>query len=199
VEFPTISLAEAGDGGEGMREAARRLRAGEYTWIVFTSANAVERFCRLLHDARAFAGASVAAIGPGTSEALHRYGVVPDLVPPEFVAESLVEAFPKGGGRVLLPRAAVARAVLPEGLAAKGWEVDKVEAYRTEAVRPSDALLAEVGKADAVTFSSSSTVTGFLEVAGLAAVPPLVACIGPVTAETARHHGLHVDTVAAAP
>ena len=117
-------------------------------------------------------------------------------MPPSFVAESLLEAFPPGPGRVLLPRAAAARAVLPDGLRAKGWEVDVVEAYRAERVPPSEEQLLAARGADAITFTSSSTVTGFLESAGREAVPPVVACIGPVTAETARSCGLTVDIVA---
>ena len=105
-------------------------------------------------------------------------------------------AFPAGHGRVLVPRAAVARDALPEGLRAKGWEVEVVEAYRTQVTELSPATLAEAAKADAITFTSSSTVTNWLAVAGLDAVPPVVACIGPVTAETARQAGLAVDVVA---
>jgi uroporphyrinogen III methyltransferase/synthase len=97
---------------------------------------------------------------------------------------------------VLLARAAVARDVLPEGLRAKGWHVDVVEAYRTEPV-PLDADAARaVAAAEVVTFTSSSTVTNFLAALAQApeppAVPPVVAAIGPVTAATAREHGLDV-------
>ena len=122
--------------------------------------------------------------------------MVADLVPERFVAESLLGEFPPGPGRVLLPRAAVARALLPDGLRAKGWEVDVVEAYRTERVPPSEEQLVAARRADAITFTSSSTVTSFVESAGREAVPPVVACIGPVTAETARSCGLVVDVVA---
>jgi uroporphyrinogen-III synthase len=169
---------------------------GDYDWVTFTSANAVERFCVELRDARAFGAARVAAIGPGTAGALARFGVVADLVPQQFVAESVVDAFPAGSGRVLVPRAAVARDALPEGLRAKGWDVDVVEAYRTELAELAPAALAEAAKADAITFTSSSTVTNWLAVAGLDAVPPVVVCIGPVTADTARQAGLTVDLVA---
>ena len=138
----------------------------------------------------------MAAIGPGTAAAVGRFGVVADLVPDRYVAESVAEAFPLGSGSVLLPRAAVARDVLPESLRAKGWRVDVVEAYRTELAEVPAPTRAEAAKADAITFTSSSTVTNFLAVAGLDAVPPVVACIGPVTAETARDAGLHVDVMA---
>ena len=82
--------------------------------------------------------------------------------------------------------------MLAAGLAAAGWEVDVAEAYRTEPAEPGRAALAAVTAADAVTFTSSSTVTGFLSVAGRDAVPPTVVSIGPVTSATAREHGLAV-------
>jgi len=108
------------------------------------------------------------------------------------VAESLLEAFPDGPGRVLLPRAAVARDVLPAGLAERGWTVDVVEAYRTAVGRPSAEALGAAARIDAVTFTSSSTVQHYVAAAGLARIPPIVACIGPITAATAREHGLDV-------
>jgi uroporphyrinogen III methyltransferase/synthase len=86
--------------------------------------------------------------------------------------------------------------VLPKGLQAKGWQVDVVEAYRTERLRPSGEALAAVRSAQVVTFTSSSTVTGFLDVVERSDVPPVVACIGPITADTARSLGLQVDVVA---
>jgi uroporphyrinogen III methyltransferase/synthase len=196
IELPAITIDDPDDGGAGLRRAAEALRRDEYEWAVFTSANAVGRFCSLLRDARQFGTTKVAAIGPGTAEALRRFGIEPELIPERFVAESLVEAFPSGDGDVLLPRAAVARDVLVEGLAAKGWGVTTVHAYRTRPAEPSQSALAEAGKADAITFTSSSTVTNFLEVAGLDAVPPIVVCIGPITAATAREAGLTVDVVA---
>src|SRR5205085_11312088 len=136
------------------------------------------------------------AIGPGTAAALAGRGVVADLVPERFVAESVVDAFPTGNGRVLLPRSSVARYARPAGLTVKGWHVDVVEAYRTQLADPTPDELAAAAKADAITFTSSSTVTNYVEVAGLDAVPPVVACIGPVTADTARATGLRVDVVA---
>jgi uroporphyrinogen III methyltransferase/synthase len=202
VELPTIAVVEPSDGGAGMRAAAARVSA--YEWIVFTSANAVARFVPLLRDGRAFGRASIAAIGSGTAEALSRFNLVADLVPERFVAESLLEAFAahesgrpqRSGARVLLPRAAVARDVLPDGLRALGWEVDVVEAYRAEPVAPDPATLETARAADAITFTSSSTVANFVRVAGVDAVPPVVACIGPVTAATARQAGIQVTVEA---
>src|SRR5581483_10819332 len=199
VELPVIEIGEPADGGAALREAAGRV--GDYDWVAFTSANAVARFFRALAavgaDTRALGGRRVAAIGPGTAEALAAAGVRADLVPERFVAESLLGAFPPGPGRVLLPRAAVARDALPAGLAGRGYAVDVVEAYRTVVGRPAPEALAAAGRADAVTFTSSSTVTNYLTVAGDLPVPPVVACIGPITAETARAAGLTVDVVAA--
>jgi uroporphyrinogen III methyltransferase/synthase len=201
VELPVISVTEAADGGALLRSAASRL--DRYGWVVFTSANAVDALTCHLRDARDFGGARLAAIGPATAEALARFGVVADLVPGRFVAEGLLDAFPERSSsdprdkrRVLLPRAAEARDVLPKGLAAKGWEVDVVEAYRTERLRPAPEALAGLRTAQVVTFTSSSTVTGFLDVVDRADVPPIVACIGPITADTARSLGLRVDVVA---
>jgi uroporphyrinogen III methyltransferase/synthase len=174
---------------------------GEYDWLAFTSANAVERFFAALaglgRDARALAGVQVAAIGPGTAAALARVGLRADLVPGRFVAEAVVDAYPPGPGRVLLPRAAVARDALPDGLAAKGWTVEVVEAYRTALAQPSPAALAAARRADAVTFTSSSTVSNYLKAAGEGPHPPVVACIGPITADTARAAGLTVTVEAA--
>jgi uroporphyrinogen III methyltransferase/synthase len=207
VELPVISVTTAADGGASLGSAAERL--DRYEWVVFTSANAVEALMGLVRDARAFGSARVAAIGTGTAEALGRWRLVADLVPERFVAEGLLDVFPDrppadaassgsgAGGRVLLPRAAEARDVLPKGLRAKGWQIDVVEAYRTERMRPSGEALAAVRSAQVVTFTSSSTVRGFLEVVDRGDVPPVVACIGPITADTARSLGLQVDVVAA--
>ena len=202
IELPTISIIDPADGGAALAAAAATLAGGDgsYDWVVFASANAVDRFCAHLRDARSFgARARVAAVGPGTAAALAAFGVVADLVPPSAVAESLVDALapaPSGSGRVLIPRAAAGRDVLPDGLRAAGWEVDVVEAYRTVPADVPAALLATVAKADAVTFTSSSTVSHFMDAGGGAHVPPVVVCIGPVTASTAVAAGLRVTATA---
>ena len=198
VEVPTIVIADPADGAAALAGAATR--AATYEWVVFTSANAVGRFVAHLHDARGFGAARIAAIGPGTAAALAAHGLVADLVPEKFVAESLVDAFPyppRPSAVVLLPQAADAREVLAEGLRARGWRVDVVEAYRTEAVTPPPDLMAEAAAADAIAFTSASSVDGWVAAAGTAGVPPVVACIGPVTADAARAAGLTVTTRAA--
>jgi uroporphyrinogen III methyltransferase/synthase len=189
VELPTIEIADPADGGVALREAAAA--AGTYDWVVFTSGNAVERFMACLRDARAFGTARVGAIGGAPAAALVERGVRADLIPERAVGEALVEVFPDGPGRVLLPRAAIGREVVPDGLRAKGWTVEVVEAYRTV---PAPAPSGGIGHLDAVTFTSASTVEAFLALD--LPVPPVVACIGPITARTAEARGLRVDVVA---
>lgn len=192
VELPAIVIDDPADGGRALRAAAARIAS--YDWVVVTSANGADRLLGCLHDARDLGGVKVAAIGPGTADALARGNIRADLVPSRFVAESLLDEFPvpSARGRVLLPRAAVARDALPDGLRALGWDVDVVEAYRTRTAAADPDRVAAAGAADIITFTSSSTVERYLEVAGGEAVPPVVACIGPITAATAREHGLTV-------
>jgi uroporphyrinogen-III synthase len=124
-------------------------------------------------------------------------GIEPALVPERFVAEGLLAGFPPGPGRVLLPQAEAARPVLADGLVAAGWTVDAIVAYRTVAADVAPALLERARGADAITFTSGSTVTGYLAAAGDGAVPAVVACIGPVTAGAATAAGIAVTAVAA--
>jgi uroporphyrinogen III methyltransferase/synthase len=200
VELPSIALEPI---------AFTRPDLTNYGWLIFTSANGVDAFfdrglAPANLDARALAPVRIAAIGPGTAAALSARGVRADLVPERFVAESLLDAFPapaRGGERVLLARAETARDVLPEGLAAKGYAVDVLAVYRTVTAAPDPDALARVragaDAVDALTFTSSSTVTNFCDVVGAVPDPqPLVASIGPVTSDTARERGLRVDVEA---
>ena len=201
VEVPTIRIEPPSDGGAGLDRAASGLASGDYDWVVFTSARAVDALMSHVPDARRLAGVSIAAVGPATADTLSRYHLVADVVPPAGRQEAagIVELVRAKGGRggVLFPRAAEGRDTLVEGLAAQGLQVDLVEAYRTVPAEPTPEARAEVEGADAVCFSSSSTVTGFLSGFGQDAVPPIVVCIGPVTAETARAAGLTVSASAA--
>jgi uroporphyrinogen III methyltransferase/synthase len=176
-----------------------------FAWVVFTSANGVDAFFdRGLApaglDARAFAPVRLAVIGPGTGAALARRGLRADLVPERFVAESLLDAFPEGSGRVLLARAEVARDVLPDGLARKGYDVEVLPVYGTEPVpaRAEDLAGIRAGSVDAITFTSSSTVDNFCDALGgpIPGPQPTVVSIGPITSETARARGLRVDVEA---
>ena len=189
LEVPVIAIEEPEDGGAALQTALADL--GSYDWLIVTSTNAAARV-------RDFgtAGVRIAAIGPGTADALAAGGVDVDLVPARNVAEGLLEELPNGPGRVLLPQADRARPVLAEGLRAKGWTVDAVVAYRTVAVTPPPDLMARARGADAIAFTSASTVTSYVEAAGADAVPQVVVCIGPITGEAAAAEGLRVTAVA---
>jgi uroporphyrinogen III methyltransferase/synthase len=196
LEVPAIQITEPADDGAALADAARR--ADHYDWIAFTSANAVSRFLDALPDVRRLGSARVAAVGPATAAALAAANVNPDLVPDEAIADALVAAFPSGPGRVLLPQAAVARPTLAEGLVAKGWEVDVVEAYETRAAALSPEAATAVVGADAVVFASPSAVASLVGAIAPATLRGVVACIGPVTSATAREAGLTVSVEAAA-
>ena len=174
-----------------------------YDLICLTSPNGVrllfERLRAAGRDARALAGATVAAIGPGTARALAQCGVIADVVPEQFVAEGLVDALADTPvSRVLIARAAVARDVLPDALRARGAQVDVLELYETVA-EPLSALQRDaVAAADYVTFTSSSTVQFFFERAKDAVAPRArLISIGPVTSDALRAHGHEPDVEAA--
>ena len=171
---------------------------GSFALVVVTSPNGAtllfESLARSGLDARALAGVSVAAIGPGTAGELLRGGVRADVVPPRSIAESLAEALeavPVSGRRVLIARASEARDVLPDALSSRGAEVEVLPLYDTVAEPVTESLEG----ADYVTFTSSSTVRFFLESASVPEGARVVS-IGPVTSATARELGLHVDVEA---
>jgi uroporphyrinogen-III synthase len=186
------------------------LLTGRFRWLVLTSANGVQALFRRLgeHGLRTAAdlGVPIAAIGPGTRLALATLGAEPTLMPDSFTTEALGAAMPNGSGEVLLARADIAPRDLENALVAKGWTPVRVDAYRTELAdaMPADLATAfEAGEVDAVTFTSASTVRGFLHMAGAdgrrvlsAAARPAVVCIGPVTAREAETTGIPVDAVA---
>ncbi|MEJ7766098.1 MAG: uroporphyrinogen-III C-methyltransferase [Acidimicrobiales bacterium] len=198
IEVPTIAIVPPADAGAALAAAADRLSRSEYTWIIVASANAVDALFEHLLDARQLGGVGVAAVGRVTAEALRRHGIVADLVPAAANAEALlgeIAASVAVGGCMLLPQADRARPVLAEGLAALGWEVDVVEAYRTvPAEVPPDRLEAAMA-ADAICFTSGSTVESWVAVAGCS-TPPLVASIGPVTTAAAERLGLRITVEA---
>ncbi len=214
LEVPAIAVASPADGGASLGSGLARLKAGAYAWVVFTSANAVQRFFQHVPDTRTLGSVRVAAVGATTAEELRAFRVVADLVPEEYTSEGLLSSFPPppppssalspslpsvpssrpGSPTVLLPQAAGARPELRLGLAELGWSVEAVEAYRTvPALIPPD-LLDAAGRAAVICFASSSAVTSYLDQARRAgaAVPAVVACIGPVTSASARAQGLEV-------
>ena len=197
LEAPTIRLEEAGGGA--LDRAIRAAAGGRYSWVVFTSPKAVEVW--FTRD-RAFRSGRIAsrlaAIGDRTAEALREHGHEPDLVPGTFTTIELGRVFPRGEGRVLLPRADIATPELEDALRAKGWTPVRVTAYRTSVPRslPAEARRAlEDGRVDAIAFMSASTVQGFARLVGVVEGPKVV-CIGPVTARAARGAGFRVHAVA---
>jgi hydroxymethylbilane synthase len=193
TSVPTIDLQPLDASADPrLRDLAR------YDWIVFTSANGVAAFAHLLDElALPFPAARLAAIGPETAAAIREAGHRPDLVPEQFVAESLADALP-AAARVLVPRAAGARDALPDRLRERGSTVDVLELYRAVAPPGLAAALNRVlGDLDVVTFTSSSTVRHFVGAVGHDLPPQVrVACIGPITAATARDAGLPVAIIA---
>lgn len=173
-----------------------------YDLVCLTSPNGVrllfERLAASGRDARALAGARVAAIGPGTAAALRERGVIADVVPERFLAEGLVEALgPVPVRRALVARAAQARDLLPDELRARGAEVDVLSLYETIAEPLGEGQLQALAQADYITFTSSSTVKFLLQAAGPSFHPAArLLSIGPVTSAALREHGLEPDVEA---
>jgi uroporphyrinogen III methyltransferase/synthase len=198
IDVPLTEQTDPVDGGIALRAAALDVR--RFRWVVLTSVNAVRRFMAELRDARALGTVLVAAVGPATADLLRRRGVEPDLVPAEHWAPGLVAEFPQcepgsSGNLVLFPCADQAPSTIPEGLSSKGWEVQRVEAYRTVALPPpGPALLERMAHADAVTFTAGSSAKAYSALKGTDGeplrVPPLVISIGPSTATSARALGM---------
>ena len=196
VETPAIRI-------EPRPVPAELAQVGEYALVCVTSPNGAALLMEGLGehglDARALAGVTVAAIGPGTAGALAEHGIRADVVPPRSIAESLVEALedtPVEGRRVMVARAAEARDVLPDALAGRGAQVDVVPLYDTVAEPLDEAHRAALDGADYVTFTSSSTVRFLMEAAGSFPDGARLVSIGPVTSATAREHGLEVHVEA---
>ncbi len=199
VLVPLIELSSPTDGGAALVAATERLAT--YDWLVLTSANGADRLAGLLDGGDLPPHLRVAAIGPATSAALDEAGATVSLVPEQFVAEALVDAFPSPGerdgtGRVLIVRAEVARDVLPVGLRAKGWSVDIAAAYRAQPRVLSETERAAAGSCDTVIFTSPSVVNAFCDQPESLPVPATVAAIGPVTAAAARRRNLPVHVEA---
>ena len=199
---PTIAIGPPDDLAAA-RDAVARVR--EYDWVVFTSRNGVDAFFDRLgelgRDARAFGDAKIAAIGPKTAEALAAHGIRVDVMPAEFVNEAVATELlgrTNAGERILLYRAQEAREVLPETLRDNGRYVDVVAAYKTRVVDDPE-MREKAERADIVTFTSSSTVNGFIANIPDAAAflaSKTIAAIGPITARAARDAGIRVDIVA---
>jgi uroporphyrinogen III methyltransferase/synthase len=170
-----------------------------YDLVCVTSPNGASLLMDKLRDARELAGATVAAIGPGTASELRRRGIEADVVPERSIAEALVEALesvPVEGKRVLVARAAEARDVLPDALRDRGAEVDVVALYDTVPEALDGGQREALARASYVTFTSSSTVKFFMQAVDGLPEGARIVSIGPVTSATAREHGLEVHVEA---
>lgn len=208
-EFPTIEIADP-DNFSPLDEAVAEIET--YDWLVFTSVNGVQSFMNRMRssrkDVRSLSGVKIVAIGPKTREEIENYGIFCEFVPEEFVAESIIDVF-KGedlqGKKVLLPRADIARKVLPDALRSMGAFVNEITAYKTvmgEGNTEELIKLLEEKKIHVLTFTSSSTVKNFVKKIGPENVERLldgviVASIGPITSASAGELGLRVDVQAA--
>lgn len=196
IVAPGIELAPVRSAA--LTKALAELSDGAFAWITLTSPRTVQVLANYLKPREVRAG--VAAVGEGTADAFRRWSRRDaDLVPRTFTTKGLARAFPRGKGRVLTPRADVAPEGLEDALERKGWRPTRVDAYRTRLARslPVEARTAlRRGEVDAVTFTSASTVRGFVGALGAVRGTPKVVCIGPVTSREAREHGLRVHAVA---
>jgi uroporphyrinogen III methyltransferase/synthase len=201
VELPTIEMVPAQDYGPLDRAIAE---LASYDWLIFTSANGVRFFMDRLDSSAAdlrSLRARICAIGPATRAAVEALHLKVDLMGKEYVAEGLLAAFAEhelDGRRVLLPRAAVARDLVPDELRRRA-QVNVVEAYRTVVPEGTARRAHEVGamKPHCITFTSSSTVQNFVSVTGASALQGVdVVSIGPVTTRTARGLGIQVTAEA---
>ena len=206
VYFPVIEIRSIGDNGE-LDHALENLT--KYAWIVFTSVNGVDVFFRRLPSPPGKEVMSekvkVAAIGPKTAEALRAHGVIPNYVPDEYVAESILLGLGDLQNKwVLLPRAEIAREALPEAISEVGGIAHEIAVYQTLPVQPDpEGLAALRSGVDWITFTSPSTVHNFVEIVRRQKLDPFkltgdpkIACIGPITQRTAREAGFQVDLVA---
>ncbi len=203
IHFPTIKIIPVAAGQE-LDRAIGNVEA--YQWLIFTSANGArlffQRFSKLGRDIRDLKGVNICTIGPATAAVVEERGIKVDLVPESFLAEGVVEAFQNrgiNGQRILLPRAEVARDVIPEGLTRLGAQVEVVDVYRTVSSGVEGGWLKKLihqGEVDIITFTSPSILKNFVAIMGEDFHLPAgikIACIGPVTAAAVKKAGLKID------
>jgi len=205
IYLPTIAIEPPQSWGP-VDEAIEALRRGSYDWVAFTSTNGVRGFLSCLDDPAALRDVKVAAVGKATAAELDARGITSALVPAESSAADLARALGTTGTTILLPRAEEVPSEMTDVLANNGWQPHEVAVYRTVPAPRTDAAdQIEAGDFDAITFSSASSVRGFLgmdfDIERLCLTPTtppqrLVACIGPVTAAACGAWNLRVDAIA---
>ncbi len=207
IELPTIDVVPP-TSWDDLDKAIHDIES--YDWVIFTSANAVRFFMERLRelglDIRMLKGIGICTVGPKTAESLGTFGIRADLIPAEFKAEGVLAALgieKVKGNKFLIPRAKVAREIIPDKLKEMGAKVTVATAY--ENVIPTADMVRAIQlfkdkKISAVTFTSSSTVHNFVEMIGRKGYKDLIngvsiACIGPVTAKTAEEYGMKIDVM----
>ena len=203
IQLPTISIEDPSSWAD-VDAALRKLSAGRYEWVVFTSVNAVEKVVSRLESAAHLQRAKIAAVGQVTADALSRHDIEVALVPREFTGEALAADLGPGSGVVLLPRVENAPRTTVDALKERGWTVEEITTYRNIALEPSAVPKLPPDAFDLVTFASGSAARNFAalrDVTDLGLAPgghadKVVACIGPKTAEEASAAGLRVDLIA---
>ena len=205
LEFPTIKIAPVEDTSL-LDDAIAHISS--FDWVIFTSRNAVKPFWERLKaagkDCRSLAGSSIGVIGPKTASQLEEIGLIADFMPDTQVAEAIIEQIGKiESKKILLPRSHIARPALADGLRDNGAFVSDVPTYHTVANNPSEEAWHRLraSSVDIATFTSASSVHNFMslfnrEDADRLLQNTLVACIGPITAEAVREHGVPVSVVA---
>jgi len=202
IEFPTIEIVEPDDYTE-LDNAIKDIKS--YDWVIFTSVNGVKFFLKRLNvhnkDVRVLDGIKICAIGPKTAQQFKNFGIIPDFIPEKYQAEYIIEGLEKTGikgKKFLLPRAKVAREILPEKIKELGGQIDVVTVYKTilPDTNKEEALnLLKEKKVDYITFTSSSTVINFLEMFSDINIKELLSdtklvSIGPITSNTLKEKGL---------
>lgn len=198
LEFPTIKIAAPSDNFKSLDAAISNIK--NFDRIIFTSSNGVEKFFERLKtfklDARALSNSKIAVIGSATAEKLSSYGIIADIIPEKFCAESLIDALKNSvqGKKILIARAEVAREILPRELSNFGANVTLAAAYKTV---PADAKKINFDEVDLITFTSSSTVENFVAAVGVDTLKKIkTAAIGTITAQTLKNFGVTADIVA---
>ncbi|MCL1865494.1 MAG: uroporphyrinogen-III C-methyltransferase [Spirochaetes bacterium] len=191
IEFPTIEIKKTEDMSL-LRSSLSNIE--KYNWVIFTSQNAINIFFEELFvfgkDSRALKDTKIAVIGRASGDELKKYGLIPDIIPEKFVAESLLEEFEGrniSNQNILIPCSADARMTLKEGLIRMGAEVDRIHIYNSAKPSYDNDTLKKIKDADMITFTSSSTVSNFFSICP--ETNAAIASIGPVTTDTIISHG----------
>jgi len=195
--IPVIEIVEPVDNGAALANEMASLVAGD--WLVVTSPNGAQRVADRHAQHPLADGVQIAAVGPATKDRAEAGGLAVDLIPQTAIAEGLLDAFPplpEGGATVLLARAEVARKTLPEDLARRGWNVVELAAYRTVLVDITDQQRVDCRDADAVIFTSGSTVEGLVGAVGVDGLPDVTVSIGPATTAVAERLGVTIGVEA---